>query len=219
MIQTSSLVVAEEEQLVLDDRPANRASEHVPTQLRCCNHPIRSPYSQTVLPLIRVEDVVAEVLEGVAMERIRARLDRRVDDAALVVSEFRGRILSNQIEFLIASGDGVRPRRFSETWLLSSPSSRKLLACSRFPLIYGRPPPSAVFEPRFKLLVSTVTAPGERSVNCTGLRVASGRLSFVLASMIVLTCVVSVCRTGASPVTSTVSDTWPTFICASTRAL
>src|SRR5215813_4909107 len=100
MIQTSSLVVAEEEQLVLDDRPANRASEHVPTQLRCCNHPIRSPYSQTVLPLIRVEDVVAEVLEGVAMERIRARLDRRVDDAALVVSEFRGRILSNQIEFL-----------------------------------------------------------------------------------------------------------------------
>src|ERR1700748_480221 len=35
----------------------------------------------------------------------------------------------------MASGDGVKPRLFSDVWLLSMPSRMKLFDCSRFPLI------------------------------------------------------------------------------------
>src|SRR5213080_1898254 len=66
----------------------------------------------------------------------------------------------------MASGAGVYPSRLSETWLLSIPSSRKLLDCSRLPLIRGRPP-LAVLSPLLKLLGSVVTAPGASNVNST----------------------------------------------------
>ena len=39
----------------------------------------------------------------------------------------------------MASGEGVKPRRLSDVWLLSMPSSRKLLACSRLRLGADQP--------------------------------------------------------------------------------
>src|SRR5215469_954497 len=100
MIQTSALVITEEEQFVLDNRPADRASEHVPTQLRCGQDTGRSACRQAVLPLVRIEDVIAEVLERISVERVRTRLDRRIDDAALKVPEFGRRVLGDQVELL-----------------------------------------------------------------------------------------------------------------------
>ena len=79
----SALVVAEEEQLVLEDRPADRAAERIAREvgLRAAR-PVRGPRRRRQL-------VVTQIVEAVAAELIGPRLDDHVDDGAGHVAELR----------------------------------------------------------------------------------------------------------------------------------
>ena len=97
--------------------------------------PTGVPARQTIFPFVSVEEVIAEVLEYISVITVGTGLNCGVDDSAVVVAKLGRSVLRNDIKLPIASGEGVKPRRLSEAWLLSMPSNRKLLACSRFPLI------------------------------------------------------------------------------------
>src|SRR5215469_4144673 len=66
VIEPLCLVIEEEEQLVLDNRSADRATKHVPAQFR------PSQVLEVVLPLICVQLVIAEVLPQIAMKAVCA---------------------------------------------------------------------------------------------------------------------------------------------------
>src|SRR5581483_6719963 len=102
MIEALRLPIEEEEQLVLHNRAADRSAEHVPPKLilgKCSGWPIKS-----VLPLVRVQLVVAEEFPEIAVERVRSGFDGGIDNAPLVVSELRRRVLGDEIELF----DGIR---------------------------------------------------------------------------------------------------------------
>ncbi len=78
------LVVEEEERLVLDDRAAVGAAEHMLAEGRLLAS------GAVVEEVVRVEPVVAQELERAAVVGVRSRLDLQVDDAAERVAEFGG---------------------------------------------------------------------------------------------------------------------------------
>ena len=57
-----------------------------------------------VLPQVRVQLVIAEELENVAVKMVGAGLEGGIDDAAQIISEFSGRVGRDQVEFL----NGIR---------------------------------------------------------------------------------------------------------------
>src|SRR5689334_1781093 len=108
MVESSALIIGEEEQFVLDHRTTNRPSEHIPTQLWRSNW---SGGIKAVLPFIGIQGVVAKELPDISMQGVGTGLERSVDDAAIEVAIFGWRVLRNQIEFL----DGVGRRSQPET--------------------------------------------------------------------------------------------------------
>src|SRR6267378_5342454 len=82
VIETLSLIIEEEKQLVLEDRTTDCASEHVPAQGGSLS------ILKFIFPGIRVQLVIAEILPEVSMEAVRAGFDRGTDNASLKVSEF-----------------------------------------------------------------------------------------------------------------------------------
>ena len=78
-----ALVVAEEERLVLEHRAAEGAAELVLLEVRL------GAAGAVVEEVVGVEGVVAEELEGAAVELVGARLDLQVDDAAERAAELR----------------------------------------------------------------------------------------------------------------------------------
>ena len=98
MIEALGLPIKEEKQFVLDDRATNRAAEHVPAEFVFWD---RFAWPQEpVLPLVGVQLIVAKEFPQGAVERIRPRPDRCVDNAALIVAELGGCVLGDEIEFL-----------------------------------------------------------------------------------------------------------------------
>src|SRR5205807_1962833 len=91
MIETLSLVIEEEEQLVFHNWAADRATKHVPAQ-RCSLHLWDG---EVVFPTVRVQLVVAEEFPQVAMELVGTRLNARADDAPLEVAELGGGVLGD----------------------------------------------------------------------------------------------------------------------------
>ena len=165
MVQTLPLIVNEEEQFIFDDRSPERASEHVPAHRRGGNW--RRVGVDLIFPLVGIQNVIPEKLPDVAMKSVGAGFD----GSALTMPPMKfpnsaGALLLMRLNSWIASGEGVKPRRLSDTSLLSKPSRRKLLDCSRLPLINGR---SQLFtlSPLLKLLASGWIAPGENSVSST----------------------------------------------------
>src|ERR1700722_240835 len=104
MIETLPLIVGEKEQLVFPHRTTEGAAEHVPAQAAAGQEVSWSV--ELVLPLVGVENVVAEELPRGAMELIGARFDGCVDDAALEIAEFSRSIGGNEVEFLDGVGRG-----------------------------------------------------------------------------------------------------------------
>ena len=93
-IQTSSLVIGEEEHLVLLDRTAGGGAETVPAN---CGSRVSL---EIVAPIVGVQFVVAEELKRAAVELIRAGLGGGVDHSAHVVAEFGRGGQRDFIEFL-----------------------------------------------------------------------------------------------------------------------
>src|SRR5882762_3953421 len=104
MVETSTLKVTKEEQLVLNDWPADGTAIQIPAQLGCWKDTLRRTFAQAVLPLIGVENVVPEELENVAVKAVGAGFDGGVHDPALKVPEFSGGVLGNEIELLNGVG-------------------------------------------------------------------------------------------------------------------
>src|SRR6266851_10075766 len=111
MIEPLSLIIKEEEQLVLHYRAANCAAEHVPAKCRPVKRlALRSDPFESVFPLVRVQLVIAEVFPQVAVEAVGARLDCGTDNAALEIAEFGRGVARNQVEFL----DGIWCRSIAQ---------------------------------------------------------------------------------------------------------
>ena len=102
-VLTLPLIVHEEERAVLHDRPAEHAAELVPAVLR-----LRGIGLLEVVP--RVEVLVPEELEQVAMKGVAPRLGREVDHAAIETAELGGRAVALDLELL----DGVDDRAVRE---------------------------------------------------------------------------------------------------------
>src|SRR5215472_8931689 len=98
--------------------------------------------------------------------------------------------------------------------LLSMPSSRKLLACSRAPLTVMDPPCVWFCDPLTPWL-----APGTSKFSCRKLRPFSGSSVTFLLSTTLPTVEESVCTTPTVASTATVSVTWPTESTTSWRSL
>src|SRR5438552_3137636 len=81
MVKSLRLIIKEEEQLILDDRPTNRAAEHVPAKLILGYLLVGA--QKTVLPVVGIQHVIAEIFPQVSVEAVGAGLDRGVDGAAL----------------------------------------------------------------------------------------------------------------------------------------
>src|SRR5205823_334273 len=96
-VLSQTLVVREEEKLVLEDRSTEGAAELVPAQWRPGNRGISVP---VVSPVVGIELVIAKVFEQIAMKLVGAGLDHHVDDATLEVSKFRGSIIRDHPKFL-----------------------------------------------------------------------------------------------------------------------
>ena len=94
MIKSLPLIVGEEEQLIFDDRSADRSAEHVPTHGRSCD------VLPIIRPTVRVEHVVAEELKQIAVELICPGLDRCTDDTALEVTKLSRRVIGYYVELL-----------------------------------------------------------------------------------------------------------------------
>src|SRR6266567_2027235 len=112
MIEPLSLIVKEEEQLVLHYRAANCAAKHVPAEqwpVKRFAQPCINPF-KSIFPLIRVQFVVAEVLPKISVETVGTGLDCGTDNATLEITEFSRGVASNQVEFL----DGIRRRRIAQ---------------------------------------------------------------------------------------------------------
>jgi len=67
MVQTSTLVVGEKEQLVLYDRTTESATKHIPAQLRRRQDTDRGTDTQAILPLVGVEKVITEKLKHISV--------------------------------------------------------------------------------------------------------------------------------------------------------
>src|ERR1700741_3001588 len=104
MIESPTLVIGKEEKSTLYDGAAKGSTEHVPPQLWRGRHTTSGSGEIAVAPSIRVEFVVAEEFESVPVKAISTRLDRRVYDSALKISEFGGSVLCDEIEFLNCVG-------------------------------------------------------------------------------------------------------------------
>src|SRR5262245_7987393 len=100
MVESLSLIIGKEEQLVLFDRSAQGYSKHVVAKL------VLRQSIQIVLPAVGVQYIVAEKFVSVAMKRVGSRLDRHVYDSSLEGAELRRRVLRDQVEFL----DGIHAR-------------------------------------------------------------------------------------------------------------
>ncbi len=126
-IQSTALVVREEKQLILDDGTAESSAKHVPAQFRCRQNSSRSVSLQAVLPLIGVENVVAEEFKCVAMILVRARFDRRIDDSTVVVAEFRGGVLGNDIDFGDSVGGGCETQKIVGGLIVVNPIQQEIV--------------------------------------------------------------------------------------------
>ena len=123
----SPLVIAEEEQLVLHDRPASRAAEDLAVEVRL------AAAGSVGRPRRRRQFVVAPIVEAVAANSVGSRLDDHVDDRPGDVAELgrvvvgldadllhrvRARLVGDQVVDGVVHVDAV---------------DMKLLACSRWP--------------------------------------------------------------------------------------
>ncbi|SRR5258708_1685929 len=101
VIETLSLIVEEEKQLVLEDRPTDCASEHVPAEW-CPNKRLAllSNSVKSIFPGIRVQLVIAEILPEITVETVGTRLDCGTDNATLEITEFSRGIVCDQVKFL-----------------------------------------------------------------------------------------------------------------------
>ena len=90
MVKSLSLIIKEEEKLVLDYRTADGAAKHVPAKQRPRNWLACRTINtfEPVFPLVRIQLVVPEILPEVAMEAVCSRLDRGTHDASLKVAKF-----------------------------------------------------------------------------------------------------------------------------------
>src|SRR5512146_474541 len=102
VVETLSLVVKEEEELVLDYGAADSAAEHVPAQRRT----VDSGVGEIIFPAVGVQHIVAEILPQVAMESVGPRLDGGADNAPLEVAELCGGVAGDEVEFLNGIGCG-----------------------------------------------------------------------------------------------------------------
>src|ERR1700722_11545639 len=104
MVETLSLIVDEKEELVFPNWPAEGATEHVPTQ--SLPGQIIARTVEFVLPLVGIENIIAEEFPDITVVLIGPRLDGSVDDTAGEIAELCGSVGSDQVEFL----NGVRGR-------------------------------------------------------------------------------------------------------------
>ena len=88
-----ALIVDKEERAIPQDGAAERATKLIASIVR-----LRLAGRLEVVP--RVQRLVAEELEHVAVEAIRAALGREIDDAAVETAEFRRRTVRFDLEFL-----------------------------------------------------------------------------------------------------------------------
>src|SRR6476660_4985367 len=109
-VEASALIVREEEQFTFDDRSAERSPKHIPTQLGLGQNSARRTSRIAVPPRVGVEDVVAEELEGIAVEAVGPRLNGGVYNSALKISELCRGVLRDDVKLL----NGVRRRRESK---------------------------------------------------------------------------------------------------------
>ena len=80
MVESSTLVIGKEEQLILQDWTAKGAAEHIPAQRRLAEDAvvigscwINEPADpKPIFPLIRIEFVIPEELEDIAVIVVRA---------------------------------------------------------------------------------------------------------------------------------------------------
>ena len=100
-VEARALIIREEEQLVLPDGTADGAAVLIPALAR------RGQAVEVVGPLVGVEEIVAQILEQVAVELVGARFQADVDHAAEKLAELRIRIVGDHAEFL----DRVHVRR------------------------------------------------------------------------------------------------------------
>src|ERR1700752_1999209 len=87
----------------------------------------RRALTEPAFPLVRIEDIVAEELENISMETVRARLDAGVDDPTLEVAKFCRSVLSNQIKFLDGVGRRCQPGEISGDLIVIHPTKKKVV--------------------------------------------------------------------------------------------
>ncbi len=119
-----TLIVTEKEDLVLDDRTANRSSELILPQLALVDVVV------VFKPIRRVEDVIAEKFPGGAVDAVGARLDRGVQNSSGSSAKLGAKVPSLDFEFLRSHRAGgsttkfVPFRKSTALELLSIPSSK-----------------------------------------------------------------------------------------------
>ncbi len=126
-----ALVIAEDEQLVLDDGSAERTTELIAVELRLGGVEERTG----------VERAVAEELEGRAVDLVGAGADGGVTTAPPARPYSAGATLVSTRNSCMASAGGKKMMVFTSDSLLSKPSSRKLLAWGRRPFTTSAAPP------------------------------------------------------------------------------
>ena len=94
MVKALPLVIDEEEQLVLHDRAADSAAEHIPA-----NFGLGLPLNP-FCHVFALRMSFRKNSHSVAVKSVGAGLNRSADDTALEIPELGGRILRDQIEFL-----------------------------------------------------------------------------------------------------------------------
>ena len=107
MIKPLPLIVRKEKQLVLKNRTAKRAAEHVPAKFVFRGWPSAS---KIIRPAIGVQNVVPEELPRIAVKAVRPGFNCRADDTALEIPEFGRSVAGNEVEFL----NCVRRRRIAK---------------------------------------------------------------------------------------------------------
>ena len=122
------LIIREKEQLVLPDRAAHRAAEHIVTDRR----PLRS--LPVRIPAVRVQLVVAQEFERRSVELIRAGLDGHIDDAALEVTELRRRVVRDHLEFLNGVHVGLIGHHVGILIVVIDPVEQEVVRLFAFPL-------------------------------------------------------------------------------------
>ena len=98
-VETRTLIIDEEEELVLFDGTAQRRAEFVPSHVRR-SAVDRRIGAEVARPLIGVEKIVAQKFERVAMKLVTAGLDADADDAAQELAEIGAGIVRDDVKLL-----------------------------------------------------------------------------------------------------------------------